>query len=429
MEKGKDKLIYVHVASLEEDSERSRSKEIWYLIKQRSDGDDVDGVELRRVSEDIKPLNYPYSALLDPNCEVVGSCIYVIGGHSRGGGSAVVDDRWLYIFGIDRYYDPRGWESYSNACPFYHGDKHGCLGPWGYAVDCSKPEDEERRRRRGGRIIARPGDSAGYHPAFSTCLSPGKIVVCMGEENTNTLYELDCKNSTWRVYQKDLPYSPEKLRCETVVDDGILYIYDNCGMQLTCYDIRNKKELYVVDLPRSFWFGHKACDVVKLIVLSKNRFCIINNIMRFSNGSELYIYYMRFSVSCYDHQPEHTVVVEEKKSFSVAGHGYWFLNVVAVDPCSAVSNSTSSNSDAVMLSMSKWRDSEETLENYMNNIMFVKKQRIMKFENRLRWSKRVQRRRLEASMRKIDHIVRSPLKKGIRLKRVLHEVIKQDIFY
>ncbi|KAK4265393.1 hypothetical protein QN277_026452 [Acacia crassicarpa] len=83
MEKGKDKLIYVHVASLPEDSEGSRSKEIWYLIKQRSNGEDVDGVQLRRVSEDIKPLNYPYSALLDPNCEVVGSCVYVIGGHSR----------------------------------------------------------------------------------------------------------------------------------------------------------------------------------------------------------------------------------------------------------------------------------------------------------------------------------------------------------
>ncbi|KAI9123202.1 hypothetical protein K1719_006091 [Acacia pycnantha] len=171
-------------------------------------------------------------------------------------------------------------------------------------------------------------------PSFSTSLSPGTLVAYMRGENT--LYQLDCKNSAWTVYHKDfLPYSYEELLGSsfTVDDDGIVYIYFSGYIRLISFDIRNKKELHAVDLPRSFWFGLE--DPVQFIVLSKNKFCLLWDRMG-TNMNKRRIYYSRFSVS-YDDLPDPTLHVEETRSFLVAG--YEVLNVVTVDSPADVGSS------------------------------------------------------------------------------------------
>ncbi|KAI9110017.1 hypothetical protein K1719_019058 [Acacia pycnantha] len=118
-----------------------------------------------------------------------------------------------------------------------------------------------------------------------------------------------------------------------VDDDGIVYIYLRGYIRLISFDIRNKKELHAVDLPRSFWFGLE--DPVRLIVLSKNKFCLLWDRLG-TNMNKRRIYYSRFSVS-YDDLPDPTLDVEETRSFLVAG--YKVLNVVTVDPPADVDSS------------------------------------------------------------------------------------------
>ncbi|KAK4265434.1 hypothetical protein QN277_026489 [Acacia crassicarpa] len=353
MGKGMEKLIYVHVVRLGKsfkkgvtDSGYADATNDWYVIKQRKDGS-----EMIRVFEDVDQLNHLGPALLDTCCEVIGSCIYVIGGLSvmcrrpyeiggdEGSGqirfldtrnpkdgwrtcfafpftlsgceSVVIDNRWLYLFGGNR--------------------RDGCFPPkpWAYAVNV----DDNKAIKDRVREIAQPGNSV-YAPLFSAYLSSGILVAYMSVEGT--LYGLDCMNNVWSEYQNDLPYSAAELvNCTTAVFDGILYIYDSDNMTLTSYDIYNKKELYVVGLPHSF--GSGLDYAVELIVLSKDRFCIIQD-MNGDVSNELILYYTRFSIS-YD-TPEPSVVLEEDKSFHVLGCR--LLNVVAVDPHSDVASTSSS---------------------------------------------------------------------------------------
>ncbi|KAI9076727.1 hypothetical protein K1719_041310 [Acacia pycnantha] len=109
-----------------------------------------------------------------------------------------------------------------------------------------------------------------------------------------------------------------------VDDDGILYIYLCLNLRLITFDIRNKKELHAVDLPKSFWFG--LDDRVQLMVLSKNKFCLLWDRVGTSMNKRR-IYYSRFSVS-YDDLPYSTLDVEETRSFLVVG--YRVLNAVTV---------------------------------------------------------------------------------------------------
>ena len=173
-------MIYFHVIRLgesllkEPDDRLSGYKDAtndWYVIKQGSDG----GVQILRVFEDIKPVNYPNHALLDTACQVIGTCIYVIGGRSvyrlvLGGHvndpgsskircldthnpkdgwrtsftlpftvssaeSAVVDDKWLYLFGGHRH------------------KVHVPLDPWGYALNVDDNSKKQVRK------MTNPGSS------------------------------------------------------------------------------------------------------------------------------------------------------------------------------------------------------------------------------------------------------------------------------
>ncbi|XP_028790680.1 uncharacterized protein LOC114746617 [Neltuma alba] len=300
------------------------------------------------LSEDSGQVNHPNLALVDTVCEVIGSRIYVIGGACvscrmghwecdyRGsaeircldtrnpkdgwrtcftlpfagyiGLSAVVDDQWLYVFPAPHHRHP--------------GD------PCYYAFNVDTKEVRE---------IPQPSNFRAA-PCFSACLSPGTLVGYMMREGA--FYQLDCKNSAWTVYQEDFPYDPELLtHCPIAVDDEIIYIYHARDMRLISYDIRNKKELHVVDLPKSFWFGRN--DPVQLLVLSKNRFCLLwhrpgDGDGDIDNDNETCIYYSRFSVS-YD-LPNPTVFLEEKQRFPVAG--FRVLNVLPVNPHADVANNS-----------------------------------------------------------------------------------------
>ncbi|KAI9125866.1 hypothetical protein K1719_003284 [Acacia pycnantha] len=171
MGKGEEKLIYLHVLRLGEPSKEGLTDSVytngandWYVIKQRKDGS-----EMTRVFQDVNQLNYPDPALLDTGCEVIGSCIYVIGGLSimcrrpyriaddegsreirfldtcnpkygwrtcftlpftlSGSKSVLVDNQWLYLFG---------------------GNRHdGCFPrkPWAYAVNVDDNKAIEERVR------------------------------------------------------------------------------------------------------------------------------------------------------------------------------------------------------------------------------------------------------------------------------------------
>ncbi|KAK4268576.1 hypothetical protein QN277_025209 [Acacia crassicarpa] len=332
-----EKLIYVHVERLVDSLNRKKgmfsgcydATNDWYVIKQRGEGRG-DRVKMSRVFEDTGQLNHPDFALLDTDCVVIGSLLYVIGGccflcHSGNynckylrsteircldtrnpedrwrtcftlpfkscvDGSTVVDSQWLYLFPLEE--------------------------TWCYGFNI---ED-----RKSTRKLPKPSNCTSP-PSFSTSLSPGTLVAYKRGENT--LYQLDCDNSAWTVYHKDfLPFSYEELGGSSfaVDDDGIVYIYLCSYIRLISFDIRNKKELHAVDLPRSFWFGLK--DPVQLIVLSKNKFCLLWD-RQGTNMNKCRIYYSRFSVS-YDDLPDPTLDVEETRSFLVAGCGV--LNVVTV---------------------------------------------------------------------------------------------------
>ncbi|XP_021635475.2 uncharacterized protein LOC110631811 [Hevea brasiliensis] len=154
-----------------------------------------------------------------------------------------------------------------------------------------------------------------------------------------TLYQLDCSNGSWTVYQKDLPYRCDPfLGCITLSDDRILYMYDTIHMRLDSYDVANRKELPSDDLPRSFWFGHG--EEVELIVLAKDRFCVIWHVYGY-DVNEMCIYYTRFSVS--SDLPKPTVTVEDNRAFPI--RGVKILNIVTLDPHSdAMANDLSYNS-------------------------------------------------------------------------------------
>ncbi|KAJ9173896.1 hypothetical protein P3X46_016987 [Hevea brasiliensis] len=231
-----------------------------------------------------------------------------------GGRSTVVDGRWLYLFA---------------------GNRHDGLrypDPWGFAlnvVDSNKGEVEVRKIIR--------SHLSRFYPVASASLSPGTLIAYMGDERT--LYQLDCSNGSWSVYQKDLPYgSYPFLGCITFSDDGILYTYDTIHMSLDSYDVANRKELCSVDLPRSFWFGHQ--EDVELIVLAKDRFCVIWHDDGY-DVNEICIYYTRFSVS-YD-LPKPTATVEDNRAFPI--RGVEILNIVTLDPHSdAMANDLSCDS-------------------------------------------------------------------------------------
>ncbi|KAI9125469.1 hypothetical protein K1719_002887 [Acacia pycnantha] len=354
MGKGEEKLIYLHVLRMGEPSKEGLTDSVytnaandWYVIKQRKDGS-----EMTRVFEDVNHLNYPDPALLDTGCEVIGSCIYVIGGLSvmcrrpyriaddegsreirfldtcnpkygwrtcfslpstlSSFKSVVVDNQWLYLFGGVRH------------------DSCFPVKPWAYAVNV----DDNKAIGERVRETAKPGNSV-YAPVFYAHLCPGTLVAYVGVEGI--LYKLDCMNNAWSVYQKDLPYSSAGLVSCTTVFDGNLYLYDSEEKILTAYDIHNKKELYVVDLPPTFGFDLDCPS--QLIVLSTSRFCIMQD-MSGNDINELDIYYTIFSVS--DDQAKPSVDIEDSQSFCV--HGCRLLNVVAVDPHSDVGSSSSSNS-------------------------------------------------------------------------------------
>ncbi|KAI9109785.1 hypothetical protein K1719_018826 [Acacia pycnantha] len=293
-----EKLIYIHVVRLGESfnckkgvfSGYNDATNDWYVIKQRGEGRG-DRVKMSRAFEGAGQLNNPHFALLDTDCVVIGSLLYLIGGCCFLCDSGnFYCSQWLYLL------------------PFRE--------TWCYGFNI---EDGKSVRR-----LPKPSNCTSP-PSFSTSLSPGTLVAYKRGENT--LYQLDCKNSAWTVYHKDfLPYSYEELLGSSfaVDDDGIVYIYLRGYIRLISFDIRNKKELHAVDLPRSFWFGLE--DPVRLIVLSKNKFCLLWDRLG-TNMNKRRIYYSRFSVS-YDDLPDPTLDVEETRSFLVAG--YKVLNVVTV---------------------------------------------------------------------------------------------------
>ncbi|KAK4265994.1 hypothetical protein QN277_026972 [Acacia crassicarpa] len=345
-----EKLIYVHVARLGDSLNREKgmlsgyddATNDWYVIKQSGEGRG-NRVKMSRVFEGAGQLNHPYLALLDTDCVVIGSLLYVIGGccilcdscsydcsydcnylrsteircldihnpqdrwracftlpfKSCVARSIVVDRQWLYVF------------------PF--------RGHWCYGLNI---ED-------GKSVLKFPKpNNCTSPPSFATSLSPGTLVAYKNGENT--LYQLDCKNSAWTVYHKDfLPYSYEEELLGSsfaVDDDGIVYIYLRGCIRLISFDIRNKKELHAVDLPRRFWFGVE--DRVQLIFLSKNKFCLLWDKQEGTNKRR--IYYSRFSVS-YDDLSDPILDMEETRSFLVAGCR--LLNVVTVDPPADVGSS------------------------------------------------------------------------------------------
>lgn len=344
-----EKLIYVHIARLgkSKDDRFLGSGNDWYLIKQ---GEGGDGVELTRAFEDISQPKPCSVALLDTACQVIGSRIYVIGGSSirRISAGYFFDEGSNMIYFLDTHKPKDGWRT-CYSFPFIHCDGVSTVvdDQWLYVLGGSH-ENNSRRVDLWGfavnvdgsrevKLITPPADLDGF-PVISTCLSPGKLVVCMF--SNGSLYELDCKNSTWTAYQEKLPYDAAWVTdCATVVDDGILYIYDSFFLKFTSYDIRNRRELYAVGIPRSNKFAYD--NLVQLIVLSKNRFCIVWE--RRGGYNKLLICYSRFSVSFELGEP--TIDLEENQAFPVAG--YSLLNAVGVDPISDEANSSSVNSNAV----------------------------------------------------------------------------------
>ncbi|KAI9122783.1 hypothetical protein K1719_005672 [Acacia pycnantha] len=296
-----EKLIYVHVARFGDSLHRKKGKfsgrydatNDWYAIKQRSEGRG-DRVKISLVFEDVGELNHPYFAPLDTaDCVVIGSRLYVIGGRCLTCDSGKYPCEYsgsAAILCLDTRYPEDGWRTcFTLPLPF---------------TSC----------------VARSAAVDGTLVAYKRV--------------ENTLYQLDCKNNAWTVYHKDfLPYDSEELRGSSfaVDDDGILYIYLCLTMRLISFDIRNKKELHAVDLPRSFWFENPA----RLLVLSKNKFCLLWD-RRGNNRNERCIYYSKFSVS-YDDLPDPTLDIEETRSFLVVG--YRVLNFVTVDPPADVGSS------------------------------------------------------------------------------------------
>ncbi|XP_058009857.1 uncharacterized protein LOC110652203 isoform X2 [Hevea brasiliensis] len=312
-----EKLIYIHVLRLGEslyesddvDSGYRDATNDWYLLKQ-TDGNNGVEIQFSRVFEDINQVNHPGPALVGADCAVIGSFIYVIGGRSnvtemysvRCGGDGCKEIRCL-----DTRNARDGWKT-CFALPFtfsggrsavvdgrwlylFAGNRHDGFrnpDPWGFAlnvVDSNKGEVEVRK-------IIKPHLSR-FYPIASASLSP---------------------------------------------DDGILYTYDTIHMRLDSYDVANRKELPSVDLPRSFWFGRE--EDVELIVLAKDRFCVIWHDDGY-DVNEICIYYTRFSVS-YD-LPKPTATVEDSRAFPI--RGVEILNIVTLDPHSdAMANDLSCNS-------------------------------------------------------------------------------------
>ncbi|KAK4265982.1 hypothetical protein QN277_026960 [Acacia crassicarpa] len=339
-----DKLIYIHVARLGDSLNRKKgmlsgyddATNDWYVIKQSGEGRG-DRVKMSRVFEGAArvfegadQLTRSHLARLETDCVVIGSLLYVIGGccllcdscndyckylrsteirclDTRNpqdrwrtcftlpfklhvAGSTVVDSQWLYLFPLKK--------------------------TWCYGCNI---ED--------GQSVQRLPSNCTYRPSFCTSLSPGTLVLYKRRENT--LYQLDCKNGAWTVYHKDfLPYSHEELLGSSfaVDDDGIVYIYLRGYIRLISFDIRSKKELHAVDLPRSFLFGHEDRPG-QLMVLSKNKFCLMWDKQEDANINKRRIYYSRFSVS-YDDLSDPTLDIEETRSFLVAC--YEVVNVVTV---------------------------------------------------------------------------------------------------
>ncbi|KAF2298182.1 hypothetical protein GH714_016874 [Hevea brasiliensis] len=137
-------------------------------------------------------------------------------------------------------------------------------------------------------------------------------------------FALNVVDSNKGEVERDLPYgSYPFLGCITLSDDGILYTYDTIHMRLDSYDVANRKELCSVDLPRSFWFGHE--EDIELIVLAKDRFCVIWHDDGY-DVNEICLYYTRLSVS-YD-LPKPTATVEDNRAFPI--RGVEILNIVTL---------------------------------------------------------------------------------------------------
>ncbi|KAK4265987.1 hypothetical protein QN277_026965 [Acacia crassicarpa] len=361
-----EKLIYIHVARLGDSLNRKKgmfsgyddATNDWYVIKQRGEGRG-DRVQISRVFEGASrvfegagQLNRSHLALLDTDCVVIGSLLYVIGGCCLLCDSCNYNCRYLRYREI-RCLDTRnpqdGWRTcftlpFRSCVPvstvvdsqwlYLFPFKETCC--YGFNIEDGKSVQTlpKPSNCKSVQTLPKPSNCTSS-PCFSTSLSPGTLVAY--ERRENTLYQLDCKNSAWTVYHKDfLPYSYKELLGSSfaVDDDGILYIYLRVYIRLISFDIRNKKELHAVDLPRSFWYGLEE-DYVELIVLSKNKFCLLWDGLG-TNINQRRIYYSRFSVS-YDDLDDPIVDGEETRSFLVAG--YEVLNVVIVDPPEDVGSS------------------------------------------------------------------------------------------
>ncbi|KAK4264231.1 hypothetical protein QN277_025439 [Acacia crassicarpa] len=213
-----EKLIYVHVARLGDSLNRKKgmfsgcynATNDWYVIQQRGEGRG-DRVKMSRVFEGAGQLNHPYFALLDTDCVVIGSLLYVIGGccflcdsgsyncnYLRSTEIRCLDtrnpqDRWRACFTLPFKSCVAGSIVVDSQCLYLFPFK----GHWCYGLNI---EDGKSVRK-----LPKPNNCTSP-PSFSTSLSPGTLVTYKNGENT--LYQLDCRNSTWTVHHKDfLPYS------------------------------------------------------------------------------------------------------------------------------------------------------------------------------------------------------------------------------
>ncbi|KAF2298430.1 hypothetical protein GH714_023561 [Hevea brasiliensis] len=116
---------------------------------------------------------------------------------------------------------------------------------------------------------------------------------------------------------------PALVGADCAVIGSFIYVIGGRSNLTEIYLVRCGKELPSVDLPRSFWFGRE--EDVELIVLAKDRFCVIWHDDGY-DVNEICIYYTGFSVS-YD-LPKPTATVEDSRAFPI--RGVEILNIVTL---------------------------------------------------------------------------------------------------